>query len=147
MGDVARACAGAVSDSRSIEIVDEDQTNDAGDLAGAVLKISEPLSPEELLRLLTEIRAICPKGVAVRLVKGVSPAECVLDPEHLSIEYFRREFGVISSRVFHTDSCARLTHGPTGRSARSTAHRSRFLNHEEALLLLEALVRSGDDLP
>lgn len=144
--EVLRACHQVAIDSGSIEIVDEQQTTDAGDLAGVVLKISARLSLETLLRLSDEIKANCPQGVSAQLVKGVPPAEFVLDPEDLSIEYFRREFAVDSNMIRHTDSCAKLTHRPTGGSARSTVHRSRALNYEEALFLLEALLRSDAHL-
>lgn len=141
MGELLRACLRALSNPDSIDVVDEEQVSDAGDLAGAVFKITEQLTPTALQQLAREIHANCSNGVTARLVKGVAAEEIAIDPENCSVEYFRREFATNNRMVHHTDSCAKVTHLPTGISARSTAHRSRAINCEEALLLLESLVR------
>ncbi|RQO63856.1 hypothetical protein DBV14_02150 [Variovorax sp. KBW07] len=145
MAEVLRACHRVAIDAKSIEIIDEEQAAVARDLAGVVLKICEQLSPETIRRLLEEIQTGCPKGVSAWLIKGASPADFALDSEDISTEYFRHEFAVDSNMIHHAESCARLTHHATGWSARSTAHRSRALNFEEALFLLESLVRSGSE--
>lgn len=143
VGALLRICARMVDDANSIEIIDEERENGAGDMAGAVLKLCEPLPAEVFQQLSQEIQRNCPEGVNARLLRGASPAMS-LAPQDLLIEYFRREFAVNSRMIHHSDSCARLTHVPTGISARSTAHRSKVLNCEEALLLLESLVRQGE---
>ncbi len=140
------ACLRAVSNPDSVSVVDEEQVSDAGDLAGAVFKIAEQLPPYALQQLANEVRASCPDGVTVQLVKGVASADVTIDHKDCLIEYFRREFALNSFMVHHTDSCARVTHLPTGISARSTAHRSRTVNREEALLLLESVVRASTEL-
>ncbi len=143
VGALLSICARRVGDASSIEIIDEEQENGAGDMAGAVLKLCEPLPAEVFLQLSQELQGNCPEGVKARLLGGASPAMS-LAPQDLLVEYFRREFAMRSRMIVHTDCCVRLTHVPTGRSARSTAHRSRVLNCEEALLLLGSLVRQGE---
>ena len=144
VGALLRICARMVGDASSIEIIDEEQENGAGDMAGAVLKLCEPLPAEVFLQLSQELPGRSPEGLKARLLEGASPAMS-LAPRDLLIEYFRREFAVNSRMILHTDCCVRLTHVSTGRSARSTAHRSRVLNYEEALLLLESVVRQGEE--
>lgn len=144
--EVLRACHRAEINPRSIEIIDEEQATATGDLSGVILKICEQLTPETIQRLPEEIQATCPQGVSTWLIRGASPANFALNSEDISTEYFRHEFAVDSNMIHHTESCARLTQRSTGRSARSTAHRSRALNAEEALFLLESLVRSDSEV-
>lgn len=144
--EVLRACHQVGIDLESIEIVDEEQATAAGDLASVVLKICDRVSPETGQRLRNEVQAGCPQGVSARLIRAVSPGDFSLEPGGISTAYFRREFAVNSCMIFHTTSCVRLTHRATGRSVCSTAHRSRALNSEEALFLLESLMRSGTEV-
>lgn len=140
---VLQACRRAAIDARSVEIIDEEDASATGNLSSVVLKICDQLPAETIQRLPKEIEATGPQGASIWVIRGVSPENFALDPEDILTEYFRHEFVVGSNMIHHAESCVRLTHRSTGRSARSTAHRSRALNSEEALLLLECLVRSG----
>uniref|UniRef100_UPI000D349C4C peptide chain release factor family protein n=1 Tax=unclassified Variovorax TaxID=663243 RepID=UPI000D349C4C len=143
LGDCLRAYLLVVEESDSVEILDEEQVNEAGDLIGLVFKILKPLPPEKLARLVPEMEAMCGHAITARLINGVSPPELCIDTKDLSVAYFRREFAVDCSMLHHAESCVRLTHLPTGTTARSTTHRSRVRNHTEALFLLESVVRSN----
>lgn len=141
MGDLLRTCSRALRDSWSLEIIDEERANATGDMLGVVLKISEQMPVEPYQWLSEELRAKYCDGVKARLLKGVQPVEMILQPMDFLVDYFREEFAVNSPMVHHTDSCVKLTHLATGVIARSTTHRSRSMNYDEALLLLESLVR------
>jgi hypothetical protein len=144
-GNLLRVTLNAVNNSAAVDIIDQEQTTATGDLKAIVLKISEPLLAEEFARLSESLQSVCIPGVNVRLLTGVTTPDQVLSPQDVSSEYFRREFAEDSSEVKHTNSCVRLTHLPTGYTARSTTHRSRALNYEEALFLLASLLGSKND--
>jgi hypothetical protein len=137
-----KACLGIVVDSSSVQVVDEEQGSERGDLIGAAVKISEPLSSAALDRLLEVLKRELPPEVSFRLLHGATRSELSILPEELSVEYFRKEFAVDSRMVHHSTSCAKLTHLPTQVSSRSTDHRSRIANYEEALFLLASLLRN-----
>jgi hypothetical protein len=138
LGDLLRSCYHVLGQNASLQIVDEETTSANGGSRAAVVKISERLSAETLAALAEELCKPNP-WFSARLVKAVQPNQFCLALDDVTLTYFRKEF-VRDSMIHHTDCCVRLVHIPTGISARSTDHRSRFMNQMEAQFLLETLV-------
>lgn len=143
--DLWRLCIGVVAEPSAVEVDDEKQLSAEGDVDEAVLSITLPMPAEGVQRLTEELREKLASGVNARLVKAVQPDGFRLHSAHILVEYFRREFAVDSRMVVHVASCVKLTHVPSGTVARSTRHRSRALNQNDALLLLESLVAERHD--
>jgi hypothetical protein len=146
VSDLWRLCTGVVGELSAVDVVDERQLNVEGDIGDAVLIITAPVPSEGIQRLAEELRAKLVDGVNARLVVAVHPDSVHLDSSQISVEHFRREFAVNSQMVAHVDSCVKLTHLPSGTVARSTRHRSRALNREQARLLLESLVSESQNV-
>jgi hypothetical protein len=143
LGEATKACVAAMADMQSLEIVDEERRNNSGDVSGAVLKLLGPFSREAIQGLHDKLQRALPAGVSVRVVAGIQWSAATIPPDELTVEYFLHEFTRQSPMVGATTACVKLTHGPTGTLCRSTAHRNRTLNYEEALLLLISLIRDG----
>lgn len=138
LGDLLRTCISTVKDIGSIEIVDEFYASTDAEVISAAVKLTTPMSDEQFQRLSQDLQSPLLQKLNVRIVK-VQPHDAeFLDQTELRIEYFRQEFAKDSQMVRHTDSCVRITHLPTGNMVRSTLHRNRMLNQDEALLLLKA---------
>jgi hypothetical protein len=143
LGNLLRVCISTVTDTSSIEVIDELYASADGDVISAAVKLAAPMSDEQFRRLSNDLRSLPLQKLNVRMVR-VNPNDAKLpDQAELHIEYFRREFARDSQMVRHTDSCVRVTHVPTGTVARSTLHRNRVLNQDEALLLLKAALATG----
>lgn len=80
--------------------------------------------------------------VQAQFVAALDPAEITLRAHDYTVEHFRREGAIDSGMVVHLRSCVKLVHHASGTEARSTSHRNRDWNLEEALQLLAALVRN-----
>lgn len=139
LGDLLRPIL-AVSSSSAVEIIDERLASDKGGVISAVVKVVERVSESKLRELIDHFREASSGNVDVRLVRAVPPGAVVIDRAQCVVEYFRREFAVDSRMVKHTVSCVKVTHAPTGIAVRSTSHRSRIVNEEEAFLALESLL-------
>jgi hypothetical protein len=139
LGDLLRPIL-AVSSSSAVEIIDERLANDKGGIISAVVKVVEQVSESKLRELIDHFREASSGNVDVRLVRAVPPGSVVIDRAQCVVEYFRLEFAVDSRMVKHTESCVKVTHAPTGIAVRSTSHRSRIVNEQEALLVLESLL-------
>jgi hypothetical protein len=137
-----RTALDAVEDKSAIELLDLESANPAGDLASFIVKISEPLPPPVFAQMAEVARAASGNGVEYKLVRAVSEPVQVLSLDDVSTEYFRREFAVDSPFVIHSETCVKLTHRPTGLTARCTDGRQKSRNFEEALLVLASLVAS-----
>jgi hypothetical protein len=140
--DVMRTALDAVEDKSAIELLDLESANPAGDLASFVVKISEALPPTVFSQMAEVTWAASGNGVEYKLVRAVSEPVQVLSLDDVSTEYFRREFAVDSPFVIHSETCVKLTHRPTGLTARCTDGRQKSRNFEEALLVLASLVAS-----
>lgn len=138
LGNLLRACVRTCPDLGSIEIIDELYANAEGDILSVAVKLTTPMNAEQFRVLSQELLSPAFQKSNVRMIRGQPEIAALVDPTDLRVEYFRREFSKDSRMVAHTDSCVRITHLPTGKVARSTQHRSRGLNHDEALLLLQA---------
>ena len=138
LGDLLRVCIRTIKDQGSIEIVDELHANAEADVVSAAVKLAAPMSEAQLRELSHNLQSPQLQKLTVRMIKGQPQDAEFVDQADLRIEYFRQEFAKDSWMVHHTDSCVRVTHLPTGKVARSTLHRSRALNQDEALLLLKA---------
>jgi hypothetical protein len=133
----------AVHDDSSVEILDEECLNAAGDIASYALKISERLPESAYAQLSEAARSASRNGAEHRLLRAVATPDQVLNREDVSTEYFRREFAVDSQFIVNRESGVKLTHRPTGLTARCTAHRHKERNIDEALFLLAALVANS----
>jgi len=140
--DVMRAALDAVEDESTIELLDLESANPAGDLASFIVKISEPLPPPTFAQMAEVARAASGNGVEYKLLRAATEPGQFLSLDDVSTEYFRREFAVDSQFVVHRETCVRLTHRPTGLAARCTDDRRKSRNFEEALLVLASLVAS-----
>jgi hypothetical protein len=145
LAGLLRACATVVDDLNSVELVDEEQASEAGDLASATIKISKPLLPTLYNALFECLRTSCPVGVSVQLIPASSAVSVDVGSADFSVEHFRREFAVDSQFTCHGVSCTRITHRPSGSTARSTMHRSRLANDEEAIVLMSSILMAGHD--
>lgn len=139
--ELLRTCATVVGDSNSLELIDEEQSSNAGDLASATVKITKPLSITLYKTLLACLRASCPDGVSVQLISASSAEPINVDSTDFVVEHFRREFSMDSQFIFHAESCTKITHRPTGITTRSTIHRSRLVNDEEAIVLMSSILK------
>lgn len=139
--EALKACVDAGIDTAKIEIFDEERRSGHGNLSAAVLKLSGSLSNEAILALPENLRRRLAEGIGFRLVRAARWSEAAIPPDELELEYFLHEFSKQSPMVWKTTSCVRLRHIPTGILCRSTAHRSRAKNYEEALLLLASLLK------
>lgn len=138
LGVLLRVCIRTLKDIDSIEIVDELHANAEADVVSAAVKLTATMNDVQFRGLSHDLQSLPLQKLNVQMIKGQPQDPALLDQADLRIEYFRQEFAKDSRMVHHTDSCVRVTHLPTGNVARSTLHRSRALNHDEALLLLRA---------
>ena len=136
-----KVCGDEFVDMSSIDIVDEQRLNEGGDLSAAVLKLLAPLSRERMQALPERLALELPEGVSVRLVEAAQWHEATIPCDELAVEYFMHEFARHGRMIRQTTGCVKLVHLPTGISCRSTAHRRRQSNYEEALLLLASLLK------
>jgi len=136
-----KACGDEFVDMSTIDIVDEHRLNEDGDLSGAVLKLLAPRSRERMQALRERLAMELPEGVSVRLIEAARWDEATIPSEELAVEYFVHEFARHGRMIRRTTSCVKLVHLPTGIASRSTAHRRRQSNYEEALLLLASFLK------
>jgi len=136
-----KACGDEFVDMSAIDVVDEQRLNEGGDLSAAVLKLLAPLSRERMQALPDRLAMELPEGVSFRLIEGARWNEAAIPSDELAVEYFVHEFARHGRMIRRTTSCVKLVHLPTGIACRSTAHRRRQSNYEEALLLLASLLK------
>jgi hypothetical protein len=142
-GDLLKVCLRALKES-SIQILDEKRRSEAGDIVSVAVKIVEPADSNSLKDLLRVLEQHLPKEINWSLVHAGSREDAAEIPlEAVEVEYFLQEFSYRSYMVASTTNCVRLKHLPTGISCRSTAHRGRTQNYEEALLLLSSLLKAA----
>lgn len=141
LGEALKAFVDAGLDTARIEVIDEESRSGNGDLSAAVLKLSGALSNEALLALPETLGRRLAEGISFRLVQAVQWSEAAISPDELELEYFLHEFSRQSPMVWKTTSSVRLKHRTTGILCRSTAHRRRATNYQEALLLLASLLK------
>lgn len=141
LGEAIKACVGAMVDINTIEILDEERRSKDGDISAAVLKLLRPLSREAIHALPERLQRSLPEGLSFRVVQAAQWNEAAIPCDELTVEYFLHEFSRRSSMVSSTTSCVKLMHRPTGTLCRSTAHRRRTENYEEALLFLASLLK------
>ncbi|MDP3226594.1 MAG: hypothetical protein Q8N13_01290 [Acidovorax sp.] len=140
-GEALKAFVDAGFDTARIEIIDEERRNGNGDLSAAVLKLSGALSNEALCALPETLGRRLAEGISFRLVRAVQWSEAAIPTDELELEFFLHEFSRQSPMVWKTTSSVRLRHRTTGILCRSTAHRRRATNYQEALLLLASLLK------
>lgn len=143
LGEALKACVDAGIDMSMTEILDEELRNGDGDLSAAVLKLSGLLSNEAIRALPQTFRRRLDEGINFRLVRAAQWCEAAIPADELELEYFLHEFSRPSCTIVKTTSCVRLRHRPTGILCRSTAHRRRAMNYQEALLLLASLLKES----
>lgn len=141
IGEAVKACADAGIDIAMIEILDEEWRSGDGDLSAAVLKLMGPLSGDATRALPGTLRRRLGEGISFRVVPAAEWSEVAIPTGELELEYFLQEYSRQSPMVWKSTSCVRLRHRPSGMLCRSTAHRSRAKNYEEALLLLASLLK------
>lgn len=141
LGEALKACVDAKIDLSMTEILDEEWRNGDGDLSAAVLKLSGSLSNEAIRALPQTLRRRLVGGISFRLVRAAQWCEAAIPTDELELEYFLHEFSRPSRMTAKTASCVRLRHRTTGILSRSTTHRNRAKNYEEALLLLASLLK------
>ena len=140
IGDAIKACGSALIEPDAVHIVDEERRSKEGDLSAAVIKLSRELSRNAIQSLTEKLQLSLPNNVCFRLVKGAQWNNAAIPPNELTVEYFLHEFSTRGRMVWPTTSCVKLFHRPTGITCRSTTHRRRVDNYEEALLLLASLL-------
>jgi len=142
LGEAIKACSSAMVDKTTIEVVDEERRSKDGDMSAAVLKLPRPLSIGAIRALPKRLQEDLPEGVSFRVLEAAQWNEAAIPPNELTVEYFLHEFSRRSRMVSPTTSCVKLIHQPTGIFCRSTTHRNRERNYEEALLLLASLLKA-----
>lgn len=140
ISDVLKVVHDTFGAGETVEIIDLEQVNTNGDMATLALKIASPMSSAAYAQLSINLDSVCRPGVEVRLLKGVRDADHILSLDDVVVEYFRREFAKDCREIVHKERCVRLTHLPTGCSVRSTAHRGKTANYDEAKFLLASLL-------
>lgn len=143
LGEAIKACKSVMLDLDAVHIVDEEWRSKDGDISAVVIKLSRELSRDVIQALTEELRLCLPQNVCFRLVKGIQWNEVAIRPDDVTVEYFLHEFSTRGRMVWPTTSCVKLIHRPTGTISRSTTHRRRADNYEEALLLLASLLRES----
>jgi hypothetical protein len=145
IGGALRASISAMTDMATIDFLDEERPSNKGDLSAAVLRMSAPLSKEAIRSTLEIVRRGLPEGGSFRVIEAVQWSDAAIPLDELALEYFQHEFSRRGRMVSPTTSCAKLTHRPTGTVCRSTLHRRRAKNYEEALLLLASLLKAKNE--
>jgi hypothetical protein len=143
IGEAIKACGSAMVDMNAIEFVDEERRSKDGDLSAAVLKLLRPLSREAIRALPEKLQRSLPEGVSFRVVEAAQWNEAAIPPDEMTVEYSLHEFARRGRMVSPTTSCVKLMHRHTGTLCRSTTHRRRIRNYEEALLLLASLLKEA----
>lgn len=143
LGEAIKACSSAMVEPDAAHIVDEERRSEDGDISAAVIKLSRELSRSAIQALTEELQLSLPNNVCFRLVKGAQWNDAAIPPNELTVEYFLHEFSTRGRMVWPTTSCVKLVHRPTGITCRSTTHRRRLDNYEEALLLLASLLKES----
>lgn len=143
IGEAIKACSRAMVNLDAVHIVDEERRSKDGDISAAVIKLSTALSRDAIQALTEELRLSLPQNGCFRLVTGAQWNDAAILPNELTVEYFLYEFSTRSRMVWPTTSCVKLVHRPTGITSRSTTHRRRVDNYEEALLLLASLLKES----
>jgi len=129
-----------LGESTLVGEIDDLSISDINNVARLVLKFESPMSDSTFQFLAENIQLNCPPEVSARLIRGVSLDDIVFEPKDISIEYFKKERVHESYMITPIECCVKLTHRPTGIIARCTYARSKFINYDEALLLLKSLV-------
>lgn len=129
-----------LGETTSVEVIDELDKTDINNVASLVLKFESPMSDNTFQFLAENIQLNCPPEVSARLIRGAALEDMVFKPKDISIEYFKKESARESYMIRYTECCVELTHRPTGIIARCTYARSKFINYDEALLLLKSLL-------
>lgn len=127
--------------SAACDFIDE-RFDTTGLSTEVVVKLVEGTSTAQISQALKNLLNRRVQTLDVRFVAAIDPDELDIDAHDYSIEYFRREGAVNTQFIFHGDSCAKLVHYATGNVARSTRHRNKARNLEEAVQLLAALIRN-----
>jgi hypothetical protein len=129
-----------LGETTSVEAIDELEKTEINNIASLVLKFESPMSDSTFQFLAENIQLNCPPEVSARLIRGAALEGMVFKPKDISTEYFKKERVHESYMINPIECCVKLTHRPTGIIARCTSARSKFINYDEALLLLKSLL-------
>lgn len=144
--DALKVCFAESLDPALLKVVDEELRNEKGDVASVAIKLPGPISSTQLHALAGKLRQRLANDVNCRVLIGCPREEAALPAQELEVEYFVHEFARPGRMSYPGTSCVKLTHIPTGLTARSTSDRNRFLNYEEALLLLCSLISGANEI-
>jgi hypothetical protein len=143
LGAAVEACGGESLEANTIEIVDEERRGSQGELSAAVLKFLGVRRKEAAGAVQERLMRQLPESIGFRVVEAAQWGEAKIPADELAVEYFLHEFSRRSFMIGQTTSSVKLVHRRTGISCRSTAHRRRQRNYEEALLLLASLLKDA----
>jgi len=139
---VLRACLDSVVNQDCVELVDEEYGPTVWDTVGMTVKLIGPITGHEVSGLMEQLERICSPTTSWRVVRGRTAEELAIGPKDLKVEYFLREHAR-ESHLWPTVSCVRLTHHPSGLVARATSHRQKLINYEEAIYILDSLLKDS----